>query len=192
MRKSDQDLLKVNLILDHVFPEFNASMTVMKSQQTCSSEQRQWTSQETDCVRKQKMTWSHCLKWQKRLDNKTGWCRFLLTEAHPFSECCRISRDSLPKNTSQVTFAFFIALSEFGSTENVFVNAYLWLFPGGVGDLYDPIRGKTSLQTWANHLLKYHDGQFLKDQLFCLYVYNTIQRHKNNSEGKFFSTTSTG
>ena len=85
-----------------------------------------------------------------------------------------------------MTLNFSIAFSEFGTAENVFVNAYPWLFPGGVGDLYDPIRGQTSLKAWANHLLKYHDGRFLKDQLFCLYVHNTIQRHKNNTEGNFF------
>ena len=37
---SGMTTLKVNLILDYVIPEFNASMTVMKLQQTCSSEQR--------------------------------------------------------------------------------------------------------------------------------------------------------
>ena len=39
---------------------------------------------------------------------------------------------------------------------------------------------------WARHLLLYEDGRFLKDQLFCLYVHDVIQRHDNNGKGNFF------
>lgn len=77
--------------------------------------------------------------------------------------------------------------SEYNSTEQIFVNAYPWLFPGGVGDVYDQKRGKIKCPTaWAQHLLHYHDGRFLKDQMFCLYVFNMLQRHKNNTQGNFF------
>ena len=77
--------------------------------------------------------------------------------------------------------------SEFDSTEQIFVNAYPWLFPGGIGDIYDERRGNVrSIQTWAEHLIRYHDGRFLNDQLFTLYVYNVRQRHMNNSSGNFF------
>lgn len=77
--------------------------------------------------------------------------------------------------------------SEYDSTEQVFVNAYPWLFPGGIGDVYDPIRGKVKdIYEWAKHLLRFHDGRFLQDQLFVLYVFNMLQRHLNNTQGNFF------
>ena len=66
------------------------------------------------------------------------------------------------------------------------VNAFPWLFPGGIGDLYDPYYGKTSIKQWAKHLLHYFDGRFQSDHLFCLYVFNRIQRHKNNGSGFHF------
>lgn len=69
----------------------------------------------------------------------------------------------------------------------MFVNAYPWLFPGGIGDVYDPKRGKVKdIHSWAKHLLRYHDGRFLQDQMFCLYVFNMLQRHTNNTQGNFF------
>eukprot|EP00985_Skeletonema_marinoi_P029256 scaffold27359_cov174-Skeletonema_marinoi.AAC.1 len=50
-------------------------------------------------------------------------------------------------------------LNEYDSTEQVFVNAYPWLFPGGIGDVYDPIRGKVKdIYEWAKHLLRFHDA----------------------------------
>jgi hypothetical protein len=67
------------------------------------------------------------------------------------------------------------------------VNAYPWLFPGGIGDVYDPRRGKVKdIHGWASHLIRYKDGRFLNDQMFCLYVFNMLQRHTNNSQGNFF------
>lgn len=67
------------------------------------------------------------------------------------------------------------------------MNAYPWLFPGGIGDTYDPRRGKVkSLVDWAQHLMHYHDGRFLNDQMLVLYVFNMLQRHINNTQGNFF------
>lgn len=76
----------------------------------------------------------------------------------------------------------------------MFANAYPWLFPGGIGDIYDEERGAVKdlkgpvhdLRSWARHLMQYSDGRFLSDQLFTLYVFNTIQRHDNNTKGNFF------
>ena len=77
--------------------------------------------------------------------------------------------------------------SEFDTTEQIFVNAYPWLFPGGIGDTYDPRRGKVkSLVDWAQHLLHYHDGRFLNDQMLVLYIFNMLQRHINNTQGNYF------
>ena len=77
--------------------------------------------------------------------------------------------------------------SEFDTTEQIFVNAYPWLFPGGIGDTYDKRRGKVKcLYEWAKHLMHYHDGRFLNDQMLVLYIFNMLQRHKNNSQGNYF------
>lgn len=75
---------------------------------------------------------------------------------------------------------------EYDLTKQVFVNSYPWLFPGGVGDLYDMKRGRWSVKEWGKHLLRYYDGRFLNDQFFTMFVHNTIQRHINNSQGNFF------
>jgi hypothetical protein len=66
------------------------------------------------------------------------------------------------------------------------VNSYPWLFPGGVGDIYDLEREEIPIKEWGQHLLGYYNGQFPEDPLFGLFLYNTIQRHTNNSEGNFF------
>ena len=52
--------------------------------------------------------------------------------------------------------------------------------------MYDMKRGQWSVTDWGKHLLRYYDGRFLNDQFFTLFVYNTIQRHSNNSSGNFF------
>ena len=53
--------------------------------------------------------------------------------------------------------------------------------------MYDRKQGELkSMADWARHLLLYEDGCFLKDQLFCLYVHDVIQRHDNNGKGNFF------
>jgi hypothetical protein len=76
--------------------------------------------------------------------------------------------------------------SEYDHTKQIFVNSYHWLFPGGVGDIYNLERGEIPIKEWGQHLLQYYDGQFLEDSLFGLFLYNTIQKHTKNSEGNFF------
>jgi hypothetical protein len=77
----------------------------------------------------------------------------------------------------------------------VFVNAFPCLFPGGIGDYYDPARGALrdcadspvkTFKDWTQHLMKYVDGRFQNDQLFTLYAFNVNQRHSNNSSGNHF------
>lgn len=76
--------------------------------------------------------------------------------------------------------------SEF-SNNDIFVNAFPWLFPGGIGDPYDPETGEVdNLREWADHLLRYEDGRFSSDQVFTLYVHNYMVRHDNNSQGRWF------
>jgi hypothetical protein len=60
------------------------------------------------------------------------------------------------------------------------------LFSSGVGDIYNLKQGEIPIKDWGQHLLQYYDGRFLEDLLFGLFLYNTIQRHTNNSKGDFF------
>jgi hypothetical protein len=78
-----------------------------------------------------------------------------------------------------------VSNSKYDITKNIFVNSYPWLFPGGIGDIYDLTCGKVSIQEWRKHLLRYYDGHFLEDPLLLLFLYNTIQRHSSNSKGNF-------
>jgi len=78
------------------------------------------------------------------------------------------------------------SISENDFTKDIFVNSYPWLFPGGIGDMYDITRGKVSIKESGKHLLRYYDGHFLEDSLFELFLYNTVQRHSSNSDGNFF------
>ena len=75
---------------------------------------------------------------------------------------------------------------EYDPTQSVFCNSYPWLFPGGVGDLYDIKRGTKCPKEWGRHLLHYYDNRFLDDQMFFLFVFNSIERHENNREGSYF------
>ena len=58
----------------------------------------------------------------------------------------------------------------------------MWLFPGGIGDIYnetigglDQLSGPIKLmKTWENHLMHYYDGRFQQNQMFTLYVFNKI------------------
>jgi hypothetical protein len=51
---------------------------------------------------------------------------------------------------------------------------------------YDLERGEIPIKEWGQHLLQYYNGRFPEDLLFGLFLYNTNQRHTNNSEGNFF------
>ena len=71
----------------------------------------------------------------------------------------------------------------------IFVNTFPWLFPGGVGDVKEPYRIANTAKSprqWANHLLHYFDGRFAKVKLWSFYVMNYVQRHHNQTSGKFF------
>jgi hypothetical protein len=76
--------------------------------------------------------------------------------------------------------------SEYNETLQIMVNTFPWLFPGGIGDIWDSERGAIPVKEWGKHLLKYYDGRFIRDQLFVLYLFNTITRHVNNSQGTYF------
>ena len=69
----------------------------------------------------------------------------------------------------------------------VFVNAFPWLYPGGIGDINDHRpEQKVEESQWARTQLRYFDGRFQKDPMWCFYALNFVQRHRNKKSGGFF------
>jgi hypothetical protein len=68
---------------------------------------------------------------------------------------------------------------------HMFADAYPWLFPGGIGDSIGDATG-TELSRWAEMMLLYEDGRFMRDSVFVFHLMNFIQRHKNNQYGLYF------
>jgi hypothetical protein len=62
---------------------------------------------------------------------------------------------------------------------------YPWLFPGGIGDMYDMTQGKVSIRDWGNHFCDTMMVGSFKIP-YSPISYKTIQRHSSNSEGNFF------
>jgi len=75
------------------------------------------------------------------------------------------------------------AVSEFGDTR-IFVNAFPWLFPGGIGDAKD--WPNKNLNQWGKQLLYYEDGRFASDKIFAFFALNYIIRNRNSSSGNWF------
>jgi len=69
----------------------------------------------------------------------------------------------------------------------IFSNAFPWLFPGGIGDInYNKRKENGYIQKWAATMVHYYDGRFVKDNTWCFYALNYLQRHQNNISGGFF------
>jgi hypothetical protein len=75
-----------------------------------------------------------------------------------------------------------VAINEYSSTR-IFVRAFPWLFPGGLGDAKDEAG---DLQKWGERLLYYEDGRFATDKFFSFYALNYITRHRNAKSGGWF------
>jgi hypothetical protein len=39
--------------------------------------------------------------------------------------------------------------SKYDHTKQIFVNSYPWLFPGGIGDIYDLEQGEVPIKEWG-------------------------------------------
>ena len=76
-------------------------------------------------------------------------------------------------------------VSEFSQTK-IFVRAFPWLFPGGLGDIRDD---GGHVGDWGRRLLMYEDGRFARDKFFGFFALNYIIRQRNSSSGKFFVDT---
>lgn len=76
-------------------------------------------------------------------------------------------------------------ISEYGDTK-IFCLAFPWLFPGGMGDIKESRERDVDIGDWAENLLFYEDGRFAKDNLWCFFTLNYIQRHRNKSQSRWF------
>ena len=70
---------------------------------------------------------------------------------------------------------------EYDPTESVYVSSILGCSQVALETYtaWNEVNGE-----WRNggqHLLHYYDGRFVKDQIFSLFVFNSIERHTNNS-----------
>ncbi len=76
-------------------------------------------------------------------------------------------------------------MSEFSDTK-IFCLAFPWLFPGGIADIKESRECDIDIADWAQNLLFYEDGRFAKDNLWCFFVLNYLQRHRNKSQSRWF------
>ena len=68
--------------------------------------------------------------------------------------------------------------------KRIFALSFPWLFPGGIGDIQD--FGNGSMKEWGEMLLRYRDGRFQEDKMFCFYALNYIVRNRNASQANWF------
>ena len=61
-----------------------------------------------------------------------------------------------------------------------------WLFPGGKGGYTSLIDPKPDLAAWMERIIRYYDGRFATDQLWCVFAVNYLQRNINQKSGGFF------
>jgi hypothetical protein len=68
---------------------------------------------------------------------------------------------------------------------HMFADAYPWLFPGGIGDGPSGQSGAI-LSRWAQMIIHYGDGRFMRDPFFQFHLLNYAQRHNNNQNSLYF------
>lgn len=112
-----------------------------------------------------------------------------IPKMHPHSatinmELQQCVKDSPNKKTITVDWPDIAdtAVNEYGD-RRLFVHAFPWLFPGGLGDVYD---SPLNSGAWGKQMLYYRDGRFAADPIFSFYVTNYIIRHRNSSSGKWY------
>lgn len=76
----------------------------------------------------------------------------------PIKELVEIANktDQMSKFVNFPAIDYTSPVSEYDPTESVYVNSYPWLFPGGIGDLYDMERGEWGVKEWSQRLLHFH------------------------------------
>ena len=77
------------------------------------------------------------------------------------------------------------AINEY-SSDDLFVRAFPWLYPGGIGDFKQFKTRKIEIDEWISIMIKYEDGRFMADKMWTFYALNYRDRLKNKGRGSFF------
>jgi hypothetical protein len=87
-----------------------------------------------------------------------------------------------------VTFPYAAkeALSEYDADQRLFVKAFPWLFPGGIGDYHDHQQHQLTVNEWMQRCALYVDGRFAMDKMWGFYALNWATRKKNQTSGGYF------
>ena len=80
------------------------------------------------------------------------------------------------------------AVNEF-HYENIFAQAFPWLFPGGRGDKRDYSLDGNDLELWMQRLLHFQDARFSSDNVWCFYALNFLNQRKNQLSRNFYVDT---
>ena len=100
-----------------------------------------------------------------------------------------------PKDLEDAKFSFPKTigepLSEF--KPRYYAKCFPHLFPNGEGDYNMPRLGDTpGFKDWCQHLMKFHDGRFVKDPIFSMVVANQAQRRTALSLGNVIAKRTVG
>jgi hypothetical protein len=77
-------------------------------------------------------------------------------------------------------------VNEYDTTKKIFCKAFLWLFPGGVGDFNDYRERKISATDRVARMLQYEDGRFASDKMWCFFGLNYSRRRETKHLVIFF------
>ncbi len=104
-----------------------------------------------------------------------------------------VTVDQATKNGSKpgvpvVTFPYAAkeALSEHDADQRLFVKAFPWLFPGGIGDYHDHQQHQMTVNEWIQRCALCMDGRFAMDKMWGFYALNWATRKKNQTSGGYF------
>ncbi len=104
-----------------------------------------------------------------------------------------VTVDQVTKNGSKpgvpvVTFPYAAkeALNEHDADQRLFVKAFPWLFPGGIGDCHDHQQHQMTVNEWIQRCALHMDGRFAMDKMWGFYALNWATRKKNQTSGGCF------
>ena len=111
-------------------------------------------------------------------------------DRHLLNDLRRATREKVGMDIDTMEFPHVseIPINEFEET-HLFANSYPWLFPGGIGDKSQSLCGKSSetdIKLWIQTLMRWHDGRFMRDDMFSFHLHNFRQRQMNNTSGLVF------
>jgi len=124
------------------------------------------------------------LSMERSNDTRNGNDRDLLSDLQ------RATREKVGMDIDTMEFPHIseVPINEFEET-HLFANSYPWLFPGGLGDKSQSLCGKSSetdIKQWIQTLMRWHDGRFMRDDMFSFHLHNFRQRQMNNTSRLVF------